>query len=240
MTKLRPEERNQKLLMERYIALQQSKELKKLRRQGLAILHREKMFTEREWGDLYQERTTSPEYIAWCNNECKKLGEVFGLASWVVAMACLVRGYRPETGKLYIGSDWPRIEVVTEVTEHKFLKKLTYEANNLNLRVVLKQGPEETCLILPAKNKRIPVLTKKPPIHTSFTIRVAIPVGYPPEAARNFQRQAGRMQRELLIRLGYVIPKRIRTSSLTAQASILKVNKSSLPRRGIYDIVDKI
>jgi hypothetical protein len=69
---------------------------------------------------------------------------------------------------------------------------------------------------------------------------MAIPVGYPPEAARNLQRRAIRIQRKLLIRLGYSVPQRIRTSSLVTQVSKLKVNKSSLPQRGIYEIVVKL
>ena len=240
MAKLSPEERNQRLLFERFAALKQSKDLKKLRKQGLLILHRQKMFTGTEWVDQHQQRITSREYIYWVNNECKKLGDLFGIASWAVAMACLVRGYRPEKGDLYIGSDWPRIEVVTEFDEPKFLKKLTYEAQNLHLPVILKRGSEETHLILVSPTGEKPVLVKKHFIHSAFTTRMAIPVRYPPEAARNLQRRAIRIQRKLLIRLGYSVPQRIRTSSLVTQVSKLKVNKSSLPQRGIYEIVVKL
>ncbi len=49
-----------------------------------------------------------------------------------------------------------------------------------------------------------------------------------------------KVERQILERLGYPVPKRLRTSSLVAQAKRLKVDQSPLPPGKIYDIIDDI
>ena len=77
-------------------------------------------------------------------------------------------------------------------------------------------------------------------MYRAFQVRIETPVGYPPDAARKLQRKASFLARELLVRLGYRVPKRLRTSSLTSLASRLEIGKTHLQRRHVYDIVDKV
>ena len=48
-----------------------------------------------------------------------------------------------------------------------------------------------------------------------------------------------RFERELASRLGYKVPKRMRSSPLASRASSLLLKQQRLPRRGIYDLMDK-
>lgn len=96
MGKLRPQERWKKHIMERLTALKQSGELGKLRAKGLATLGRKKLFTAAEWSESFTKRGSSQEYLEW-HDECKIVGERFGLAPWVVA-AVPSKGIQPREG----------------------------------------------------------------------------------------------------------------------------------------------
>jgi len=74
----------------------------------------------------------------------------------------------------------------------------------------------------------------------TFKIDVETPVGYPPEAASQLQKEASRLARELARRMGHPIPQRLRASKLVAMSEVLEAEKGPLPRGRIYDIVDKI
>lgn len=211
-----------------------------MRAKGLIILGRKKMFMPDEWTPSYSKRISTPGYIAWSNRECRELGERFGLASWVVTMYCLVKGYNPENDRLAIGSGYPQIRVVTDNTDQMFITKLTYEAQKLGLLVIYRQASSETVLILPGTITDVPAPAEKPSLYSTFQMRVEVPVGYPHDAARKLQSQATQLQRELLLRLGYTVPKRLRTSSLASIASDLKVEVNHLPSGAVYKIIDKL
>jgi hypothetical protein len=157
-------------------------------------------------------------------------------------MACLLKGYQPETQPYAIEAELPQVRVVTESTDPIFLARLAYEAQRLGLYVVQRQGSSETtCIVtITAMLEPPPMPPSKPPLHSTFKIRVETPVGYPPEAASKLQKEAGVLRRELLKRLGYTVPERMRTSSLVSLAEDLKVGEGPLHSRGIYDIMDKV
>lgn len=241
MPKKNPQELSQRLLTERFIALKHSKDLLKVRAKGLAILGRKKMFTLAEWTLSFGKRVSTPGFITWGNIECKALGERFGLASWVVAMTCLVRRYDPMKHPLIsIGAEYPQIRVVTDNADHVFITKLAYEAQKLGLIVICRQASRESVLILPGYIIDVPTPIEKPPLYSAFKMRIELPNGYPHDAARVLQTQATKLQRELLLRLGYVVPKRLRTSSLSSIVSELEVKKNRLSSGATYGIIDKL
>jgi len=242
MGKIPPEERWKKHIMERFTALEQSRELKKLRAEGLVILKRKELFTAEEWWQTFSQRAYSPQYRAW-HERCKTLGERFGLAPWTVEMACLLKGYRPEEQPHVMEAVWPKVRVVTESTDPLFLTRLAYEAQRLGLYVVQCRGSvETTCLYAHsafiADVEPPPMPPSKPPLHSAFKIRVETPIMYPPEAANNLQKEAGQLFKELLRRLGYSFPQRLRNSRLVAMADQLRVADSQLRPGEIYDIID--
>ena len=109
-------------------------------------------------------------------------------------------------------------------------------------QVVQKNGSQTTPLLF------IPVVTRPdkdlipdrlPPRASAFLMQAEFPPNYPPDAAAELGRRAMRFERELARRLGYQVPKRMRTSPLTAKASSLGLKQQRLPRRGIYELVDK-
>ena len=59
-----------------------------------------------------------------------------------------------------------------------------------------------------------------PPITQAFCMRVEAPPIYPSEAVVDIQREAHRLGRELLSRLGYHVPKRMRKSTSQTAAAI--------------------
>ena len=134
MPKSVPLERWQEHILERIKALRLPGKLKSLRRRGLAILHRRKLFTNEEWWLSFSQRATSPEYLNWCK-ECEAVADEFGLVVWVVTMMCLLKGYHPERdiGIMVVERDWPRIRVATNSTNPLFLKSLSREARLLGL-----------------------------------------------------------------------------------------------------------
>jgi hypothetical protein len=71
-------------------------------------------------------------------------------------------------------------------------------------------------------------------------MRVETPTGYPPEAANHLQKEAGRLAKELLMRLGYSIPQRLRTSSMVSMADKLRVADEHLAYGDVYPIMDKV
>ena len=229
------------LLLERFIGLKHCKHLRRVRAKGLSILGRKKMFTAGEWILSFHERVSTPGYVAWCNGECRALGERFGLISWAVAMTCLVKNYDPRRHPLIsIAAEYPQIRVVTDNADPVFLTKLAYEAQKLGLIVIHRHASGDSVLIIPGYTINVPTPIEKPPHYSAFRMRVELPNGYPHHPARELQRQATKLQRELLLRLGYTVPKRLRTSSLSSIASKLEVKKNHLSSGAIYTIVDEL
>ncbi len=119
-----------------------------------------------------------------------------------------------------------------------FLQWLSYEAQRLGLYVVQRQGSVETTLLYLEPTPPTQQLTsQKPPRDSAFSIRVVIPIGYPPEARDQLNKQTDHRYRELLRRLGYSIPRRLRGSPLVSMAGVLKVADARLPKRGLYEMV---
>ena len=244
MSKISPQERWWKYVMERYAALKLSGEVKKLRTEGLKILKRDKLFTPEEWNKTFTQRASSEEYRVWYE-KCRIVGERFGLAQSTVELSCLLKGYKPEEMPFIIESDWPQIRIITEVSDPVFLTRLAYEAQRLGTYVVQRQGSVEVTQLyihsVPiAEMKAPPMPSSMPPINSAFTARVETPIGYPPEGKTQLNKKAVQIEKELLSRLGYSVSKRLRNSPLVSQADNLKMDQKKLPSGGSYDIIDKV
>jgi len=244
MAKLLPIDRWKRHVLEQIKALRLSGELKRLRPKGLASLGRKKMYTFQEWWDDFGRRATSPTYLKWYQ-ECSTLAEIFELAPWVVSNLCLLKGYKPENdiGLMAVEADWPRVRLVTDSTDESFLKELSYKAQQLGIYVVQRRGQIENLLLNldPVESDDCSKAPhKRPGIGSKFFLRVETPVGYPPEAAAQLQREASQLAKELLRQMGYNIPKRLRPSQLIFMMEDLRIAKRRLPRGGSYDIVDSM
>jgi hypothetical protein len=240
VAKLIPKERWQKHISERVDALKISRDFIRLRRKGLKFLGRSKLLKAAEWLPSWKGVMGSEEYLNWYQ-DCTRVGERFGLAPWTVEMACLLKGYRPEKQPLVAEVLWPRIRVVTNNTNDLFLRHLCHHAHSLGLRVV--RGEDFTGDTGLYFNPPLPadILTpaSKPPIQSAFAMRVEWPPRYPPEAARQIQKGASDMGKQLL--LGYKVPKRLRSSPTTAEARKYKLDRTRPLSSGqIYDIVSKV
>ncbi len=244
MAKLSPAARWNRHILEQIKALRFSGELRRLRPKGLASLGRKKMYTFQEWWNDFGKRATSSIYLKWYQ-ECSILAERFELAPWVVSTLCLLKGYKPENdiGLMALEANWPRVRLVTDSTNEPFLKRLSHEAQKLGIYIIQRHGSIENPLL-----NLDPVVSddclnasyKKPGIGDKFFLRVETPVGYPPEAAAQLQREASQLAKELARQIGYRIPKRLRSSRLISMAEDLKITKRRLPRGGSYDIIDTI
>jgi len=244
MSKITPEERWRKHIMERYEAFKLSGELRKLRAEGLKILRRKKLYTSEEWNDTFRQRAYSHEFRTWYE-KCETIGERFGLARWTIEMACLLKGYKPERMPFVLESEWPRIRIVTENTDPVFLTRLAYETQRLGLHVIQRQGSVEATYIF---TNPVPIMfleppplpTNLPPLNNAFHIRVEVPVGYPPEGTAKLNKKAGQIAKEVLKCLGYSISQRLRTSNLASKASDLKIGEGKLQSGEIYNIIDNV
>jgi len=139
-----------------------------------------------------------------------------------------------------IEADPPQIRIVTESTDSAFLARLAWEAQQRGLALVLRQGSEESVMVIPT-GEPVPEIesVSKPPGATAFRVRVEIPVGYPPEAGKILQQRASDLEREIREALGYHVSRRYRPSTLTSRAKDLKADTAQLPRNAIYDIADR-
>ena len=93
--------------------------------------------------------------------------------------------------------------------------------------------------VVPAEKLPPTTPSDRPPLHAAFYVSVETPPEYPPELARELQKRASQVERELLRRLGYPARQRLRTSPLVGLAKDLKVGKS-LASGGSYDIQDRL
>ena len=152
-------------------------------------------------------------------------------------MACLLKGYNPEKDVHPIGIKWPRVRVVTDITDIQFLNRLAYHTQNLGLYVAKRQGLVETPHVL-LFSIPIEYVPEPPPpashpnLAAAFQIRVEIPNKYHPKAAI-LQAEAGKAAKELMAALGYKSYRRLRISGLTKSAKSLKINTKRLPDRGL-------
>ncbi len=141
MTKLAPQERWTKDVLERCQAFGRSSELQRLRGLGLDILGRDRLVTQEEWWEEMnaQGPMGSTEYRAF-QTECGKAGTNFGLAPWTVEWMCLLEDYEPEEAVHVVEALWPKLQAVTQSSNEKFLGWLLYQAWELGLEVALKDG----------------------------------------------------------------------------------------------------
>lgn len=237
MVKLKPEERWNGMLLERFKAFRISGELKRLRDKGLRALGKRRRLTSLEYWKL-PLTGGSPDYMAW-DKECKKIAEHFGLAPWTVKMACLLRGYDPVKSPFPIGVNWPSIRIVTKHEDPIFLKQLFYHARELGVPAYVQESGHKTALIF-LDYEFIPSTLPnlhKPSIHDVFTVELEFPPIFPPEARQQIGKNADDIKRELLERLGYKVPKRLRTTTLISKASRLRISKNRLAKRELYEIV---
>ncbi len=243
MTKLAPQERWTKDVLERCQAFGRSSELQRLRGLGLDILGRDRLVTQEEWWEEMnaQGPMGSTEYRAF-QTECGKAGTNFGLAPWTVEWMCLLEDYDPEKAVHVVEALWPKLQVVTQSSNEKFLGWLLYQAWELGLEVARKDGSLITpmmCFPYPQQPEEPLAPSQRPPLAGAFRVIMEIPPGYPPEAAAELARHAAQLERELARQLGYEMPYRMRSSPLTALAAELRVGED-LSSGEIYDIVEEI
>lgn len=242
MPKRRPEKRWNEHVSERYQAFLASKEFLALRRKGLEALSRRKLLTPEEWSKLTWETLESPTFGTF-RKECRTTGERFGLNQWTVEMACLLKGYRPQEPGLVVEAKWPDVRIVTKAEDDLFLRWIMYEAWNLGLHVIRRVGSTEVVLIeapFPSRPEEPLTEARRPAPESAFYVRVETPPLYPPEAAAELHRSAGQAGRELLRRLGYTAPKRLRSSKLLGRTEELRIRKNQLGRRESGDIAEDI
>lgn len=236
--KISPEERWRAHALERFAAMKVSGELDRLRKKGLKIVGRKNKYTAKAWWGSFDDRLSCPGYKEW-QQECKAAGKRFGLAHWTIECSCLISKYDPAKASFPIESPWPQICIVTENTNPRFLRHLSYEAQKLGLRVIQRQGSVETTIIniTPPPGELSPM--DKPPRENAFTLRKETPLPYPPEAAVELHKEGDKKCRELLKQLGYSIPQRLRSSPLISRADKLRLSKDRLDNREAYDIMDE-
>lgn len=242
MGKLAPQELWRRHTLERFEAFRLSGELESLQKEGLAACGRKKQFTSLEWAKSpMRKRYSSPRYMEWYH-KCETVAQKFGLANWTVVCACLISDYQPDKAPFPVESKWPQIRVVTESTDTQFLARLTYEAQLRGLYVIARRGSVETTQLflnpIPIMNMEPPTMpSSMPPLGNSFYMRIETPVGYPPQAAKKLHKDASQLEKDILIALGYSIPKRLRISRLISKADDLRISQNRLPKRGLYEIV---
>jgi len=242
MAKISPAERWHKDAIERCQIFALSSDLQRLRGLGLGILGRVRLVPQDEWWEETKGwgRMASKEYLAF-QIECRQTGLIFGLADWTVEWICLLEGFEPEYSAHVLAAQWPTIRVVTESTDESFLEWLLYEAWQLGVYVVRRDGSIVTgliCIPFPQQPEEPLTSSQRPPLASAFTVSMEIPPGYPPEAAAELARKVAQMERGLARKLGYKMPYRMRNSPLTARSAELKVGQE-LSSGDIYDIVDE-
>jgi hypothetical protein len=244
MAKLKPDERWQRHLLERFEAFRLSDELLKLRAEGLRALGRTRLLTTEEYWKLPLGKGPLAYDSSW-QKKCETIAERFGLAHWTVKMACLLEGYDPGKQPFPKGAQWPSVRIVTESTDEVFLKHLFHHALFFGIYVDLQQGGSRTAIVFPDScpvygplESSLPD-SHRPPREKAFSVELSAPPGYPPEALEELARFAAQLSRELLRCLGYSAVKRLRVSKLLDEGRDLRLQESHLPKRELYEIVAK-
>lgn len=130
------------------------------------------------------------------------------------------------------------MRVVTKQSDPLFLRWLSYEAHQLGTYVIKRYGSVETTIVPENFPPDTPLPEERlPPQNDAFIMRVEKPTGYPPQAATKLQKDAGELAKQLLRRLGYSIPQRLRISRLVSLAGKYRLAQRRLPKRALYEIV---
>ena len=161
------------------------------------------------WGEMDEQGPrNSTEYPAF-QRECGKTGTNLGLAPWTVEGMCLLEDYDSEEAAHVVEARWPKIRVVTQTSNGKFLGWLLHRAWELGLEAVQKDGSLTTpmiCFPYPQRPEEPLAPSRRPPLAAAFRAIMEIPPGYPPEAAAELARHGARLERELARQLGYEMP----------------------------------
>ena len=81
---------------------------------------------------------------------------------------------------------------------------------------------------------------RRPKSDKAYSLRVEFPPDFPPEGGAEVTRAALQCSRDLLRRLGYRVPHRLRGSKLPSQARTLRPNKPRLSQRESGDIAEDL
>lgn len=241
MPKQAPYGRWKQYLLGRYAEFKSSRDFKRLRRRGLRVLGRTRLLPPPSFADKSASELLGSEAGRAFLEECRVIGERYGLAQWVVKQSCLHSRYRLPSDVFPIGEQWESVRIVTRVGDEPYLSWLLHEAWQLGLHVMLQSGSSGTVLFavpFPEKPGEPLSRSSRPPRDGAFTVRVETPPMYPPEAAAELHRSVQQAARQLLRRLGYKAPDRLRTPSWIAQASKLRLGKDRLGRRETGEIAE--
>ena len=238
-----PAERWKTYVEEGYRAFLASKQFRVLRREGLKVLGRTRLYTPEEWNVAggTRSRANNLGYRAFVGR-CDTVGAQFGIAGSEIVLACLFKRAKPAPNlePTPLPTKSPTVLVVTDNEDDLFLQWLLYEASNIGLRVAVNRaGTTAPVIAVPFPQEPDVALApdRRPPEATAFFVRLDLPPYFPPEGAAALARQAQQLGRELLRRLGYPTPQRLRSRPLVADSKKLRLAED-LGRRGLGDIVE--
>ena len=240
-----PEQRWADHVREQVALFRASPEFHGLRREGLRALGRRRLFTEEEWGWWVLHDQPSDDYRMNFVPRTIAVAAEYGLAPETVRLLCLVRDYRPDTGAFSIEAPAPkRCLLVGDEVDPVFRAWVLHEAWRLGIRVLQKTpgGIDMALIAVPFPPRpHVPLTaTHRPPRPNAFRLRVETPPFYPPEAAAEFHRQSQQLSHELLRRLGYPVPERLRRSPGVGQSAKLRLEDARLTRGEVGDIADDL
>lgn len=234
MSKKTPAERYQSQIDERIALFRASPSFRAFRGRFLRLLGRRRLLTAEEW-------TTELERLprGMFAEEAKVLGDEFGLNPWTVQHVALLKGYRSALDPY---APQPRTEqrfiLVDRRTTEAFRSRVATEARMFGYYVIETGPGGESLRLADQGDFREELLdSDRPPRDDAITIRVETPVMFPPELAAAVHRQAQQDGRELLRRLGYRIPERLRSAPSVLDASKLRLG-DELQRREVGDIAE--
>lgn len=254
MPKIAPKKRWRKEALERYGALEISEEFKLLRQKGLDALRRKKLLNSEEYWEQSMNGSMASSLYEDFRLECKKIGDQFGLDAGIVEMACLLKGYDPNSYPYVVERTWPEFKVVTEHKDKLFLQWLVWETWALHLErvshgqsvlpdpvVVMQEGSTFVPVVFmpfPLQPHRRLETSELPSRDSAFRVLLDYPAGYPPEARAEMARASGQFERELARHMGYKVAQRMRSVSYGSNPRQLRLDQSPLPNGEIYEIID--
>jgi hypothetical protein len=248
MSKLTPSQKWDNIISSRLTALRTDEGFRSLCKSALNSLGRKRRHgSVEDWRVDFRNRAISSSYQEWLNGVCKPVADKFGIDEQVVSMLCLVKNFDPEKDfRPFVLEATPaKVYVVTKSADEQILRKLAYESftrlglpliqetNSGEIRHTIKEALDPNSLPELPRDKKLS-------IRTLFRIRIELPSGFPPDMANAVTKYALSVDRLLRERLGYSLPKRLRTSKYAKHAEKYKVAKRKLDRGESYDIIDNL
>lgn len=248
MSKLKPEQKWDNIVLTRLGALKISAEFKILRKAALVSLGMEKRFSNvGAWSKDFPRRSTSSSYQEWLFGECQPVADRYGINPQVVSMLCLIKRFDPEKHfqPFAIEAITAKVNVVTDSTDPEIINRLAYESYSklgIPLIQIAQSGEIRRTVVDTSNPNQPPVISsnKLNSILSLFRLRIELPSGCPPDFAQAITSFAITKDRQLRESLGFKVPKRIRTSKYIKQADKYKLSKKTLRQNEAYDIIDKI